>query len=154
MLFNLNESGESAEEIKRDDEAKLKELARIMDTKFEALKAIRIGKKETGKTRPLKAIFQSREERNAVLAKAKNLRTSNEEMAWWKLGDQNGSDTKATPGGETTPYREKQRAGRGKVANAHMDNQKRQNTENQEERLGWNSHQNNNLINNSIKPKA
>ena len=81
MLFNLKESGESAEEIKRDDEAKLKEIARIMDTKFEALKAIRIGKKETGKTRPLKVIFQSREERNAVLAKAKNLRTSNEEMA-------------------------------------------------------------------------
>ena len=65
MLFNLKESGESAEEIKRDDEAKLKEIARIMDTKFEALKAITIGKKETGK------IFQSREERNAVLAKAK-----------------------------------------------------------------------------------
>ena len=33
MLFNLKESGESAEEIKRDDEAKLKEIARIMDTK-------------------------------------------------------------------------------------------------------------------------
>ena len=61
MLFNLKESGELAEEIKRDDEAKLKEIARIMDTKFEALKAIRIGKKETGKTRPLKVIFQSRE---------------------------------------------------------------------------------------------
>ena len=71
MLFNLKESGESAEEIKSDDEAKLKETARIMDTRFEALKAIRIGKKETGKTRPLKVIFQSREERNAVLAKAK-----------------------------------------------------------------------------------
>ena len=81
MLFNLKESGESAEEIKRDDEAKLKEIARIMGTKFEALKAIRIGKKETGKTRPLKVIFQSRAERNAVLAKAKNLGTSNEEMA-------------------------------------------------------------------------
>ena len=71
VLFNLKESGESAEEIKRDDEAKLKEIAMIMDTKFEALKAIRIGKKETGKTPPLKVIFQSREERNAVLAKAK-----------------------------------------------------------------------------------
>ena len=81
MLFNLKESGESADEIKRDDEAKLKEIARIMDTSFEALKAIRIGKKETGKTRPLKVIFQSREERNGVLSKAKNLRTSNEEMA-------------------------------------------------------------------------
>ena len=81
MLFNLKESGETAEEIKRDDEAKLKEIARIMDTKFEALKAIRLGKKETGKTRPLKVIFQSREERNAVLAKAKNLRTSDEAMA-------------------------------------------------------------------------
>lgn len=51
-----------------------------MDTRFEALEAIRIGKKDTGKTRPLKVIFQSREERNAVLAKAV-LRTSNEEMA-------------------------------------------------------------------------
>ena len=81
MLFNLKESGESAKEIKRDDEAKVKEIARIMDTKFEALKAIRIGTKETGKTRPLKVIFQSREERNAVLAKAKKLCTSNEEMA-------------------------------------------------------------------------
>ena len=80
MLFNLKESGESAEEIKRDDEAKLKEIARIMGTKFEALKAIRIGKKETGKTRPLKVI-QSREERNAVIAKAKKIRTSDEEMA-------------------------------------------------------------------------
>ena len=81
MFFNLKESGESADEIKRDDEAKLKEIARIMDTSFEAFKAIRIGKKETGKTRPLKVIFQSREERNGVLSKAKNLRTSNEEMA-------------------------------------------------------------------------
>ena len=34
MLFNLKESGESADEIKRDDEAKLKEIARIMDTTF------------------------------------------------------------------------------------------------------------------------
>ena len=81
MLFNLKECGESTEDIKRDDEAKLKEIARIMDTKFEALKAIRIGKKETGTIRPLKVIFQSREERNAVLTKAKNLCTSNEEMA-------------------------------------------------------------------------
>ena len=81
MLFNLKESGETAEEMKRDDEAKLKEIARITDTKFEALKAIRLGKKEPGKTRPLKVIFQSREERNAVLAKAKNLRTSDEAMA-------------------------------------------------------------------------
>ena len=71
MLFNLKESGEWAEEIKRDDEAKLKEIARIMDTTYEALKAIRIGKKKTGKTRPLKVIFQSHEERNAVLAKSK-----------------------------------------------------------------------------------
>ena len=46
VLFNLEESGESAEEIKRDDEAKLKEIARIMDTKFEVLKAIRIEKKK------------------------------------------------------------------------------------------------------------
>ena len=76
MLFNLKESGESAEEIKKDDEAKLKETARIMDTKFEALKAIRIGKKETGKTCPLKVMFQSREEINAVLAKVKNLRST------------------------------------------------------------------------------
>ena len=81
MLFNLKESGESADEIKRDDGTKLKEIARIMDTNFEALKAIRIGKKETGNTRPMKVIFQSCEERNAVLSKAKNLRTSNEEMA-------------------------------------------------------------------------
>ena len=58
MLFNLKESGESADEIKRDDGTKLKETARIMDTSFEALKAIRIGKKETGKTRPLKVIFR------------------------------------------------------------------------------------------------
>ena len=61
MLFNLKESEESTEKIKRDDEAKLKEIARIMDTKFDPLKAIRIGKKETGKTRPLKVIFQSHE---------------------------------------------------------------------------------------------
>ena len=80
MVSNLKESGESAEEIKRDDEIKLKEIARIMDTNFEALKAIRIGKKETGKTRPLKVIFQSCKERNAVLSKAKDIRTSNEEM--------------------------------------------------------------------------
>ena len=81
MLFNLKESGESADEIKRDDGAKLKEIARIMDTSFKALKAIRIGEKETGKTRPLKVIFQNSEERNAVLAQAKNLCTSNKEMA-------------------------------------------------------------------------
>ena len=56
-----------------------------------------------------------------------------------KLGDQNGSDTKATTG-ETTPCREKQTVGGRKVPNAHMDNQKPQNTENQEERLGRNSH--------------
>ena len=72
---------EIEEPAKRDDKAKLKEIARIMDTKFEELKAIRIGKKETGKTRPLKVIFQSGEDRNAVLAKAKNLHASNEEMA-------------------------------------------------------------------------
>ena len=52
-----------------------------MDTKFEVLKAIWIGKKETGKTHPLKVIFQRSEERNAVLAKAKKFCTSNEEMA-------------------------------------------------------------------------
>ena len=60
MLFNIKESGESTEEVKRDDEAKQNQIARIMDTKFETLKAIRIGKKETGKTHPLKVIFQSR----------------------------------------------------------------------------------------------
>ena len=57
---------------------------------------------------------------------------------------------RATTGGETTPCREKQTAGWGKVSNALMDNQKRQNTENQEERLGRNSHRNNYSINNSI----
>ena len=105
-----------------------------MDTRFEALEAIRIGKKDTGKTRPLKVIFQSREERNAVLAKSCS--PYQQRGNGKKLGDQNGSDTKATTGGETTPFREKQTEGRGKVSNAHMDNQKRQNTENQEERLG------------------
>ena len=49
MLFNLKESGETAEEMKRDDEAKLKGIARIMDTKFEALKAIRLGKRKLEK---------------------------------------------------------------------------------------------------------
>ena len=77
LLFNLKESGESEDEIKRDDGAKLKETARIMDTNFKALKAIRIGKKEPGKTCPLKVIFQSHEERNAVLFNAKNFSTSN-----------------------------------------------------------------------------
>ena len=101
-----------------------------MDTKFEALKAIKDWKKGDWKNPPMKVIFQSREERNAVLAKAKKkFRTSNEEMAK-KLGNQNESDTKTTTGGETTPFREKQTAGRGNVSNAHMDNQKRQNTEN------------------------
>ena len=52
-----------------------------------------------------------------------------------KLGDQSGSDTKQRQE-EKTPFREKQTAGRGNVSKAHMDNQKRQNTENQEERLG------------------
>ena len=134
MLCNLNESGEMAEEIKRDDEAKLKEIARIMDTKFEALKAIRIGKKETGKTHSLKVIFQSREEWNAVLAKAR--KTPYQQSGnGKKLGDQNGSDAKTTTGGETTPFREKQTVGRGSISNAHMDNQKQQNTDNQEKKI-------------------
>ena len=131
MLFNLKESGESAEEIKRDDGAKLKEIARIMYTNFEALKTIRIGKKETGKTHPLQVIFQSCEKRNAALSKAKNIRTSNEEMAK-KLGDQNGSDTKAMTGGNNSLQRETNSRTR-KVSNAHMDHQKRQNTKNQED---------------------
>ena len=50
-------------------------------------------------------------------------------------------------GGETTSCREKQTAGRGKVSNAHMDHQKRQNIKNQEERVGQNSHRNNSSIN-------
>ena len=53
-------------------------------------------------------------------------------------------------GGETTPCREKQTAGRGKVSNAHMDYQKRQNIKNHEERVGQNSHRNNSSINKSI----
>ena len=57
-------------------------------------------------------------------------------MATNSIYDQNGSDTKATTGGETTPCREKQKAGRGKISNTPIDNQNRQNTENQEERLG------------------
>ena len=81
MLFNLKETGELPEEIKRSDEAKLKEIARIIDTKFEALRTIRIGKRENGKIRPLKVILKNRDERNAVLSKIKNLRTSTEEFA-------------------------------------------------------------------------
>ena len=49
MLFNLKESGESAEEIKRDDEAKLKEIARIMDTKLRSWKQSGLEKKRLEK---------------------------------------------------------------------------------------------------------
>ena len=48
------------------DEAKLNEIVRIMDSKFEVLKAIRIGTRGDWKTRPLTVIVQSCEERHVV----------------------------------------------------------------------------------------
>ncbi len=81
MLFNLPEStAESTEEAGRDEQMKLEEIGKALSTGIETMKMVRIGKKEMGKTRPLKITLQDRGSRDALLSKAKHLRNSTEEM--------------------------------------------------------------------------
>ena len=82
MIFNLPESSAATtDDTAIEDKEKIDEIGKILETTIEATKAVRIGKKETGKVRPLKVILPNRISRDALLSKAKNLRKSEDEMA-------------------------------------------------------------------------
>ena len=82
MIFNLPESpAATSDETANKDKEKIDEIGQILGAVIETTKTVRIGKKETGKVRPLKVILPNRTARDALLSKAKNLRKSEEEMA-------------------------------------------------------------------------
>ena len=82
MIFNLPESpAATSDETANKDKEKIDEIGQILGAVIETTKTVRIGKKETGKVRPLKVILPNRTARDALLSKAKNLHKSEEEMA-------------------------------------------------------------------------
>ena len=82
MIFNLPESkAATSDETANKDKEKNDEIGQILGGVIEIMKTVRIGKKETGKVRPLKVILPNRTAREALLSKAKNLHKSEEEMA-------------------------------------------------------------------------
>ena len=83
---------------------------RFMDALFEALKAIRIGKRENEKkTDHLGS--SSKDEKQGVLCFPRQNNSVSATGKWQNLGDQNGPDPKTTTGGEKTLCREEQEAG-------------------------------------------